>query len=222
METPPNKPGPLTRQREGRVRAQEAGGPNLKCRPQGPLPAAERVGRAVEAPPGRTPGPAVGARRAASAAGNEAKPPHRVAVGGTRHDSDSCPGPQRAGGGGEQWTTCQSGCESPNEEGTQETRPQETWRKGQRPEVGRPGPLVHGGMKKIRDPLNSIAAGKAQVFSIGLESKGAAKVSRTWTRSHTPPKRATNLKTSSGPPGLVGQKTVDSCIGEVWAERRAC
>ena len=39
------------------------------------------------------------------------KPPQRVAVGGTRRDR--CLGPQRAGGGGEQWTTCQSECESP-------------------------------------------------------------------------------------------------------------
>ena len=45
-----------------------------------------------------------------------------------------------------QWTTCQSECEPPRlpaeragqgkEEGTQETRPQGTLRKGQRPEVG--------------------------------------------------------------------------------------
>ena len=64
-ETPPHKPGPPAGLREGLARAQEAGEP--KCRPRGPRPA-ERGGRAVKAPPGRT--PAVGARRA-SAAGSE-------------------------------------------------------------------------------------------------------------------------------------------------------
>ena len=65
LETLPYKPGPPTGLREGLARAQEAGGPEFH--PQGSLPA-ERVGRAVEAPPGRT--PAVGARRA-RAAGRE-------------------------------------------------------------------------------------------------------------------------------------------------------
>ena len=38
------------------------------------------------------------------------KPPQMLAVGGTRRDR--CSEPRRAGGGGEQWTTCQSECES--------------------------------------------------------------------------------------------------------------
>ena len=91
-ETQPHKNGPLTGRRERSARAQEAGGS------EGPLPA-EQVGRAGEAPPGRT--PAVGARRA-SAAGSEdlpaaevklPKPPQRTAVGGTRRDR--CSGPPR-------------------------------------------------------------------------------------------------------------------------------
>ena len=44
------------------------------------------------------------------------------------------------------------------EEGTQETQPQETWRRGQRPEVAQKGPLVNRGIPKIRDLWNSIAA----------------------------------------------------------------
>ena len=39
------------------------------------------------------------------------KPPQRVAVGGTRRCR--CSEPHRAGGGGEQWTACQSERESP-------------------------------------------------------------------------------------------------------------
>ena len=38
----------------------------------------------------------------------------------------------------------------------------------------RRGPLVNGGMKKVRDPRNSAAAKKSRVFR-GLEGEGAAK-----------------------------------------------
>ena len=108
LETPPHKPepGPPAGLREGLARAQEAGG--QCCRPQGPLPI-ERVGCAVEAPSGRA--PAVGARRA-SAAGSEE--PESATDVGRRRDA---PRPVlRASEGrrcGEQWTTCQSECESP-------------------------------------------------------------------------------------------------------------
>ena len=61
LETPPHEPGPPTGLREGLARAQEAVGP--RCRPRGPRPA-EQVGRAVKAPPRRT--PAGGARRASA------------------------------------------------------------------------------------------------------------------------------------------------------------
>ena len=64
-ETPPHKPEPPAELGEGLARALEVGGPGRRSR--GPPPA-ERGGRAVKAPPGRT--PAVGARRA-SAAGSE-------------------------------------------------------------------------------------------------------------------------------------------------------
>ena len=74
-ETQPHKQGPLSGRRERSARAQEAGGS------EGPLPA-EQVGRAGEAPPGRT--PAVGARRA-SAAGSEG--PEAAAEGGRRWDA---------------------------------------------------------------------------------------------------------------------------------------
>ena len=47
--------------------------------------------------------------------------------------------------------------------------PQETWRKGVLRRARR-GPLVDGGMKKIRDPWNSTAAEKFKKFRIGLES----------------------------------------------------
>ena len=46
-------------------------------------------------------------------------------------------------------------------------------------EAGQKGPLVIGGMKKIRDQQNSIAAKKLKVFMIGLEGKGATKNSLT-------------------------------------------
>ena len=65
-ETPPHKPGPPAWLREGLARALQAGGPER--RPRGPLPA-KRGGRAVKAPPGRT--PAVGARRASATANEE-------------------------------------------------------------------------------------------------------------------------------------------------------
>ena len=43
------------------------------------------------------------------------------------------------------------------------------------PRWARRGPLVNGGMKKVRDPRNSTAAEKVKVSRIGLESEGAAK-----------------------------------------------
>ena len=67
------------------------------------------------------------------------------------------------------------------EEGTQETRPQETWRQGQHPEAG---PLVDGGIEKVRDPRNSTEAKKFKVFGMGLEGEGAAKataIKTSWT-----------------------------------------
>ena len=53
LETPPHKPGPPNGLREGLARAATGSG-RAKCRPRGQRPA-ERVGRAVEAPPRRTP-----------------------------------------------------------------------------------------------------------------------------------------------------------------------
>ena len=65
-ETPPHKPGPPAGLGEGLARALEVGGPGRRSR--GPPPA-ERGGRAVKAPPGRT--PAVGARRARATGSEE-------------------------------------------------------------------------------------------------------------------------------------------------------
>ena len=86
--------------REGLARAQEEGGP--ECRPQWPLPA-ERVGRAGEAPHGRTPSVARAPREV-----KIPKPQQRLAVGGTHRCQCSVPYSTR--GGSEQWTTCQSEC----------------------------------------------------------------------------------------------------------------
>ena len=64
------------------------------------------------------------------------------------------------------------------EEGTHGTRPQVTGSRLSRASFrswARTGPLVNGGMKKVRDPRNSTAAEKVKVFRIGLESEGAAK-----------------------------------------------
>ena len=152
LETPPHKlePGPPAGLREGLARAQgsEAGGP--KGRPREPLPA-ERVGCAVDAPPRRT--PAVGARRA-SATGRE-EPEAATGVGRRRGAPRPVLRASESRRCGEQWTSCQSECESPTlppgsghgpggagqgkEEGTQEIRPQERWRKGRHPEVGQKG-----------------------------------------------------------------------------------
>ena len=76
-ETSPHKPGPPAGLGEGLAWALEVGGPGHRS--QGPRPA-ERGGRAVKAPPGRT--PAVGARRT-SAAGSE-EPEAATAVGHRR------------------------------------------------------------------------------------------------------------------------------------------
>ena len=155
METPPHKPAPPTGLREGLARALEAGGP--ECRPPGPLPA-ERVGRAVEAPPRRT--PAVGARRASAAGSEETE---------AATDVDRRRDAPRASEGGEQWTTCQSECESPSlppgragqgkEEGTQGRRYQGTWRKGQHPEAGQKGPSGQWGHEKSPEPMEQLSGG---------------------------------------------------------------
>ena len=98
----PRKPGPPKGLREGLARALETGGPECPSRPQGPLPA-EQVGRAVEAPPGRT--TAVGARRASAAARSEE--PEAATDVGRRRDAPRPVLRASEGGGGEQWTNCQ-------------------------------------------------------------------------------------------------------------------
>ena len=69
-------------------------------------------------------------------------------------------------------------------------------------------------MKKVRDPQNSTAAEKVKVFRIGLESKGAAKNPLTYPFKKT-------FKKTPNPPGLIGEKSVGSCVGKVEAERCA-
>ena len=198
METPPHKQGPRAGPRVGLELSQEAGGP--EWRPQGPLPA-EREGHAGEAPPGRAPGGPPPSRRGARAPPEvkTPKPPQRVAVGGTR--SDRCSGPQRAGGGGEQLTICNlpervriadapPGDSRPGEEGTQETRPQETWRRkgpGQHPGVGQTGTSM-GARKKSES--------KVKVFRIGLESEGAAKDTAHMPLQKLPTRNACNVSTT--------------------------
>ena len=140
-----------------------------------------RAGRTCcRAPPGRT--PAVGARRSRCRGW-----PSAPRLGGTRRDR--CSGPQRAGGGGEQWTSCQSECESPTltpgragqgKEGTQETRPQDL-EAGGRAKVVRWARrrLLFRGHQKNQGPTEQHSGGK-MVFRIGLESEGAANDSHTY------------------------------------------
>ena len=130
---------------------------------------------------------AVGARRASSAGSEYPEAAKDGAEGGRQTRRDWCSRPQRAGDGGEQWTTCQNECESPTitpgtagrgkEEEAQETGPQETWRKGQRPEVGQsqkgtPGPWGH---EENQGPTEQYSVEKIQGIRIGLESEGATK-----------------------------------------------
>ena len=105
------------------------------------------------------------------------KPPQMLAGVGTRRDQ--CSGSRRAGGGGEERTACGSECESPTLPPGKAGQEKEggTERPGGRANIlgwARRGPLVNGGMKKVRDPRNSAAAKKSRVFR-GLEGEGAAK-----------------------------------------------
>ena len=184
METPPHKPAPPTGLREGLARALEAGGP--ECRPPGPLPA-ERVGRAVEAPPGQT--PAVGARRA-SAAGSEE--PETATHVGRRRDT---PRPVLRASDGQRWRGAVDNL--PERARIADASPGESG-----PGEGAPGQCGH---EKSQGPTEQHSGGKSQ----GLQD-------RTGERScGQRPARTPLQKQPSKPPGPIGEKAVDPGVGKV-------
>ena len=129
------------------------------------------------------------------------KPPPVKTVGGTHRGrgAQGRGGPEVAGG---PWTTRQIECESltlppgragqgEEEEGTQERRPRETWRRANMLRRARRGPLViHGGRwghGKSQGPVwTSAAAEKVEVLRMGPEGEGAAKdpLTRPFQNSH--------------------------------------
>ena len=184
METPPHKPAPPTGLREGLARALEAGGP--ECRPPGPLPA-ERVGRAVEAPPGRT--PAVGARRASAAGSEEPEPATHV---GRRRDA---PRPVLRASEGRRWREAVDNLpvrvliDAPpgGESG---------------PGKGAPGQWGH---EKGQGPTGQHSGGKSQ----GIQDISGER------RCGQRPARTPLQKQPSKPPGPIGEKAVDPGVGKV-------
>ena len=114
--------------------------------------------------------PAVGGGARAPPEVKGLMPPLIEAVGGAL--CDLCTGPCRAGGGGEQWTTCHSECEPPRppkgnagqgkEEGTQGTLPQVTGRQGQLLEVGQKGNPGQWGYGESQGPTEQHSGGKSE------------------------------------------------------------
>ena len=144
--------------------------------------------------------PAVEARRT-SAAGSE--DPEAATAGGRRRDAQR---PVLRAAEGRRWRGAVDNMQSarasansrrshpgdsrPGEEGTQETRPQETWRRkgpGQHPGVGQTGTSM-GARKKSES--------KVKVFRIGLESEGAAKDTAHMPLQKLPTRNACNVSTT--------------------------